>query len=95
MHLVLYGLTGAVLILGIFNTWLRGDSLFGWFHIAKYGDFGTSERHQYANQVVALHRNAANLLLVLAATHATAAIAHHVLLRDDVLRRMTPRWALR
>lgn len=95
MQLALYGLTGAVLILGGFNTWLRGDSIFGWFHIARFGDFGTAERHQFANQVVALHRNAANLLLVLAAMHATAAIAHHAVLRDNVLRRMTPRWAMR
>ncbi len=95
MQLALDGLLAAILLLGVFNTWLRGDSIMGWFSIPKFGDFAAAERHQFANQVVGLHRNAANLLLALAAMHALAAIAHHVVLKDEVLRRMTPRWALR
>jgi cytochrome b561 len=84
-----------VLLLGVFNTWLRGDSIMGWFHIPKFGDYDAAARHQFANQVVGFHRNAANLLLLLAAAHATAAIIHHAVLKDDVMRRMAPRRALR
>jgi len=39
-----------------------------------------------------IHEWLANGLIVLAALHASAALAHHFRLRDGVLKRMLPRW---
>jgi cytochrome b561 len=38
-----------------------------------------------------LHETFANALVILAAAHALAAVAHHFILRDGVLRTMLPR----
>ena len=89
-HALLHALLGAVLGLGVFNTWVRGDSILGWFHIPPFGDFAHDARHALANRVVGLHRLAANLILGVAAAHACAGLAHHFWLADGVLRRMLP-----
>ena len=87
VHWALYlGLATAIL-LGMTNALVRGDSIFSLFRIPK----------MYANipqlkpSIETLHQTAANALVILAAAHALAAIAHHYILRDGVLRRMLPR----
>lgn len=96
-HVSLYGLLITALGLGLLNTWVRGDSIFSWFHIPALGDFSPSARHAFANQLVVYHRLAANLILALAAVHAAAALIHHFFFRDTVLKRMAPisGWRLR
>jgi cytochrome b561 len=88
VHLALYGLLGAVLILGLFNAWIRGDDIFGLFHLPKYGRFTPDARHALAEQVVGAHRFAANALLILAGGHVAAALYHFAVLRDRVFQRM-------
>jgi len=87
-HLALYGLLLTILVLGALDAWVRGDSIFGLFHIPHLGDLAPPARHALAERVVALHELAANLMLWLAAGHAIVAVAHHVWLKDAVLGRM-------
>lgn len=88
VHGTLYILLTAVLVLGLFNTWLRGDDLFGLFHLPHYGSLAPDARHSLANRVVGLHSLASNALLILAGGHAAAALIHYFVLRDAVLQRM-------
>ena len=90
VHLALYVLLGTVLILGLFNTWVRGDDIFGLFHLPKYGRLAPEARHALSEQVVGLHSLAANGLLILAGCHAAMGLFHFAVLRDRVLQRMLP-----
>ena len=77
-----------VLILGIFNAWVRGDDIFGLFHLPKYGSFTPGARHALSERVVRLHRLAANALLILAGGHGAVGLYHFAVLRDPVFQRM-------
>ena len=77
----------AVVVLGIANVWIRGDTLFDWFTAPAFAPANRDLREQ----VVDLHGLAANTLLAVAALHAAAAIWHHVVRKHGVLRRMWPR----
>lgn len=87
-HWLLYVLLVAIPVLGVLLTWYRGDALsfFGLFTIPApvVADRAT------ARSFKELHELAANAILVLAALHAAAALWHHLVRRDDVLRRMLP-----
>ena len=83
-HAMLYALLVAVLLLGILNAWVRGDSIFSLFSIPKlFPDFLSLKP-----AVGRLHKIGANTLVVLALLHALAALFHHYVLRDTVLQRM-------
>ena len=85
-HLLYFGLV-AVLLLGITNAWVRGDNVFGLFSIPKL-----MPGHTHLRPIVeSLHEFAADGLLVLAALHALAALWHHYIVKDGVLRRMLGR----
>jgi len=85
-HQALYVLVAAVVVLGFFNEWVRGDSIFGLFRIPAL-DPGNKPLRELAGEV---HGWGANVLLIVAAVHALAGLYHHIVLRDDVLRRMLP-----
>jgi len=93
-HLGLYGVLLTILLLGVLDAWVRGDSILGLFHIPHLGDLAPPARHALAERIVALHELAANLLLWLAAGHAIVAVAHHMWLKDAVLERMMG-WVVR
>ena len=86
VHLALYVLLIAIPVLGIAMTFLRGQSisLFGLLTIAS----PLTPDREFARQVLWVHENGANLLMIVAALHALAALYHHFLRKDDVLRRM-------
>ena len=86
MHWALYALVITVLLVGIANTVVRGDSVFGLFKIPAFHPQDKLLR----GQVESLHESLANLLLIVAGAHALAALAHHWLWRDSVLGRMIP-----
>jgi cytochrome b561 len=90
LHALLYVAVGGVLGLGLFLAWLRGDSLFNLVQLPKFGDFAPAARHAFAEQITDLHGLGANLILALAAAHALAALVHHYVAKDGVLRRMLP-----
>lgn len=89
-HALLYALVVAVLLLGLFNTWVRGDDLFGLGHIPQFGTYDPASRHELANRIVNWHRLAANAVLITAGGHAVMALYHRLVLRDGVLARMLP-----
>jgi cytochrome b561 len=86
VHYGLYALLAATVILGVFNAWQRGDVFFNVFTIPKLvpGDLALKRTLEE------LHGDCADLVLIVAGLHALAALAHHYLLRDPVLRRMLP-----
>jgi cytochrome b561 len=88
VHLLLYALLVAIPILGILLTWYRGDALsfFGLFTIPA----PVSPDRATAGFIKQLHSLCANLILILAGLHAAAALWHHFIRRDDVLKRMLP-----
>jgi cytochrome b561 len=86
VHWALYAGLAAVILLGISNAWARGDSIFSLFRIPKLYAGNPLLKPTIEN----LHKTIANALIILAAAHALAALVHHFILRDGVLRRMLP-----
>jgi cytochrome b561 len=86
VHWALYSGLAAVVLLGISNAWARGDSLFSLFRIPQL----YAGNPQLKPTIENLHKTFANALVILAAAHALAALVHHFILRDGVLRRMLP-----
>lgn len=86
VHLLLYLLIAGEIALGWSFRWAQGEplSLFGLFAIPAPWTFPASARHTLAG----LHDWTANGIMIVAGLHALAALAHHYVLRDDVLRRM-------
>ncbi len=91
MHLTLYAVLIVVVGLGVFNEMLRGDDMFGFGHLPKWGTWDKDARHLLSNRVTTWHGLGATLILILAGLHASAALIHHYFLRDGVLKRMLPR----
>ncbi|MBU6206706.1 MAG: cytochrome B, partial [Alphaproteobacteria bacterium] len=79
------------LLLGVANTWVRGDDIFGLFHIPFYGSYDKASRHALSEAIVHKHALLANIILLLAGAHALMGLIHHYILRDNVLMRMLPR----
>ena len=85
-HWGLYALLLAMVTVGLFLAWTRGDSIFNLFAIAAYapGD------HALAHRVQRVHAAIGWLILALAGLHATAALIHRYVWGDGVLGRMLP-----
>jgi cytochrome b561 len=86
LHHLLYLLLAAVVIAGLASVWIRGDTLFNLFTVPAF-DPANKELRETA---VDLHGLLANLLLAGAGLHAAAALWHHHVMKDGVLRRMWP-----
>lgn len=86
VHIVLYVLVFAAIAFGIGNAWMRGSDVFGWFRFAAMPNPDRVLRRS----VNEWHEVAANAVLIVALLHAGAALLHHYVLRDGVLRRMLP-----
>lgn len=85
-HWLLYGLLVASVALGIANAWVRGDMIFNLFRIPAFD----SNNRGLRETVEEWHALAANALLIVTFFHAAAALVHHFISKDDVLRRMLP-----
>ncbi len=88
VHGLLYLLVAGVLAGGMATELVRGDSLFGLISLPKIGAMAGPARHALAEQIGGLHGLGANLILFVAGAHAAAALVHHYVLKDGVLRRM-------
>ncbi|MFZ6693720.1 cytochrome b [Undibacterium sp. SXout20W] len=86
VHHLIYLMIATTVVLGIFNTWVRGDNLFNLFQIPSFAPSNNDLRHQVED----IHALAANILIALAGFHAAAGLAHHYVLKDTVLQRMLP-----
>jgi cytochrome b561 len=87
MHILLYIGVGVAVVFGIALEWIRGDWVWGLVHVPSITPGNIDLRHT----VKGYHALAANFILIVAGLHATAALFHHYVLRDGVLRRMLPR----
>lgn len=83
-HAALYVLLLVIVGLGIANAFVRGVSL-GPLSLPQIGD------PAWRRPLTHWHGLAANILMALALFHAAAALVHHYLWHDTVLRRMLPR----
>jgi cytochrome b561 len=92
MHGGLYLALLGTLSLGLFNAWIRGDSLFGLARIAAFGSYDAAARHALSERIVGYHSLGANLILLMAGAHAAAALVHQLILKDNLIARMAPRF---
>jgi cytochrome b561 len=87
-HYGMYALLAIVPIAGIVVQFARGDALpvFGVIEIASpwYAD------RAFAGTAKEVHEVLANVLVIVAAFHAVAALVHHWVFRDRTLLRMLP-----
>ncbi len=85
-HILLYILIFLVLISGYLISTAdgRGIMVFNWFEIPSLGTFIINQESIAGN----IHRYAAYSLIGLAVLHAIAAIKHHVIDKDQTLKRM-------
>jgi cytochrome b561 len=86
VHWALYALVLTTLVLGLANAWVRGDTIFNLFAIPSFAPGDKALRGLIGDW----HALAANSTVILAGLHAAAALFHHYVLRDGVLRRMLP-----
>ena len=86
VHYTLYVLLIAMVAVGLFLVWVRGDSFFGLFTVPAFDPGNKALRHN----VEELHGTIATIILILAGLHAAASLIHHYLWHDNVLRRMLP-----
>lgn len=85
-HYALYLLLATTVLLGITNSLVHGGTVFGLMQVPKL-DFGAAT---WPRQVRGWHGLAANAILIVAGLHAAAALFHHYVWHDGVLRRMVP-----
>lgn len=86
VHYGLYVLLVVTVMLGLSRAWLGGNQVFHWFAFSKPA-FAT---RPLTGNVGGLHGDLADIVVIVAGLHAAAALAHHYVLRDSVLRRMLP-----
>ena len=84
-HGALYVLLVSTVLLGLTNAWVRGDSIFGLWTIPAFDPSNRGLR----GAVEELHGLSANVLLGVAAFHAAAALVHHYVWKDGLVRRMS------
>lgn len=87
-HVLLYVLLIVTPLVGVYLAFLRGNevSLFGLFTLPS----PVAVDRTFGRQVQEVHEWLANALVLIALVHALAALWHHFIRRDDVLRRMLP-----
>jgi cytochrome b561 len=85
-HYALYVLLGVVVIAGIIDASYRGFNVFGVWPVPQFGTGDPATRHS----INEWHELAANVLMLVAAVHAMAALGHHYMWRDRLLERMRP-----
>ncbi len=83
-HAALYLLLLVIVVLGIANAFVRGIALVGPIGLPQIGD------REWRKPLTQWHGLAANLFMALALFHAAAALIHHYVWRDAILRRMLP-----
>lgn len=88
VHWALYLLLAVQIALGFALRWLQGEefSFFGLFSVPSLLASNRSLAHTFED----LHNLTAWTLIVVAGGHAAAALWHHYIVKDGVLRRMLP-----
>ena len=89
VHVLLYALLVVTPLVGIYLAFLRGNEVTFFSLFTIPAPFAVDR--EAARPVQEVHELLANALVILALLHAAAALAHHFVLKDDVLRRMLPK----
>jgi len=84
VHYALYALLIAMLATGVANELVRGDIIFNLGRLPSIAPGDKELRHTIED----IHGLLANGILILAGLHAAAALVHHYVWKDNVLRRM-------
>lgn len=85
LHLGLYAMLVVTVIAGLANVWVRGDHV---FHLIAIPEFDPGNK-PLREQVEDVHALLANILAAGAALHAAAGLFHRLVLRDNVMQRMS------
>lgn len=93
VQLGLYVLLFALPLTAITGAWLEGHplTLIAGVHVAPM----FAKAHGLGSVISEIHGWLGDLILWLAGAHAFAALFHHFIRKDDVLRTMLPRWFVR
>ncbi len=83
-HYLLYALLVTNVTVGMFLVWVQGDSYFDFFKVPVFAGATKVLRHNVGE----LHEWLGNTILIVAGIHSFAALVHHFVWRDNVLRRM-------
>jgi cytochrome b561 len=88
IHAVIYALLLAIPLTAISGAWLEGHplTLLGNFRIGPLG----AESHDVGSAIASIHTWLGDTILWVAGVHAAAALYHHFVRRDGVLRSMLP-----
>ena len=87
-HVLLYALIFAMPISGLLMSSAHAYSV-SWFHLFQWPDFVKPD-HELAERLEWLHKFLFKVLLGVAVVHVLGAFKHHVLDRNEVLKRMLP-----
>jgi len=87
-HLVFYALMLVIPLLGIYVVWLYGHGA-SFFNLVTIPQL-VEKNMELHDKLGKIHEWLANIVLFLLAFHVVAALWHHYVKKDDVLRRMLP-----
>lgn len=85
-HWSLYVLLLAMVSVGVFLTWTRGDHLFNLLALPTFDP----ANHNLQDQVQEIHATIGWIIVGVAGVHATAALVHRYIWHDGILARMLP-----
>lgn len=90
VHIALYVLLFAVPLTAICGAWLEAHPLtfLGGVEVGPW----LPESHDLGARIAGIHTWLGDAILWMAGLHALAALVHHLVMRDDVLVSMLPRW---
>ena len=88
VHYLLYALLAAEAVLGFVTRWSEGREM-SFFGLLIPGPFGAGDRATH-HTLMEWHEKVGWAIIIIAALHAAAALYHHFVLKDRVLRRMLP-----
>ncbi len=91
LHATIYLLLLAVPLTAIAGAWLEGHpiTLLGNRRIGPF----LAEAHDVGSAIASIHTWLGDAIMWVAGVHAAAALYHHFVLRDGVLRAMLPDWS--
>lgn len=88
VHYLLYVLLAAQAVLGFVTRWSEGREM-NFFGLLIPGPFGPWDRATH-HMILEWHEKLGWAIVIVALGHAAAALYHHFVLKDRVLRRMLP-----
>lgn len=88
VHWLLYAMLFAIPLTAIVGTWLEGHAIVV-YGLGQIGPF-VAQSHLLGRRIMEAHFLLANAVVLVAGSHAAAALFHHYIMRDDVLRAMLP-----